>query len=50
MTKQADIKKKKEQLAKQLKLVCNETGKPRERDIVAVVRGAVRKAWMRVEH
>lgn len=47
MTKQADIKKKQEQLAKQLKNICNETGRPREKDIVAVVRGAVRKAWSR---
>lgn len=47
MTKASDVAKKKQQLAKQLKLVCNETGKPREKDIVAVVRGAVRKAWMR---
>ena len=47
MTKQLDIKKKQEQLSKQLKLVCNETGRPREKDVVAVVRGAVRKAWMR---
>ena len=47
MTKQADIKKKKEQLSKQLKNICNETGRPREKDIVAVVRGAVRKAWSR---
>lgn len=47
MTKQLDIKKKQQQLDKQLKLVCNKTGKPREKDIVAVVRGAVRKAWMR---
>ena len=47
MTKQADIKKKKEQLEKQLKKICNETGRPREKDIVAVVRSAVRRAWMR---
>lgn len=47
MTKQLDIKKKQQQLDKQLKNVCNETGRPREKDIVAVVRGAVRKAWMR---
>jgi len=45
MTKASDVAKKKQQLAKQLKLVCNETGKPREKDIVAVVRSAVRKAW-----
>ena len=47
MTKQLDIKKKQQQLDKQLKLVCNETGKPREKDIVAVVRSAVRKSWLR---
>lgn len=47
MTKASDVAKKKQQLAKQLKNVCNKTGKPREKDIVAVVRGAVRKAWMR---
>lgn len=47
MTKQLDIKKKQQQLAKQLKNICNKTGKQREKDIVAVVRGAVRKAWMR---
>ena len=47
MTKASDVAKKKQQLDKQLKLVCNETGKPREKDIVAVVRSAVRKAWMR---
>lgn len=47
MTKQADINKKQEQLARQLKKICNETGRPREKDILAVVRGAVRKAWMR---
>lgn len=47
MTKQADLKKKQEQLSKQLKNICNETGRPREKDIVAVVRGAVRKAWSR---
>ena len=47
MSKQLDIKKKQQQLEKQLKNICNKTGKPREKDIVAVVRGAVRKAWMR---
>lgn len=47
MTKASDVAKKKQQLAKQLKFVCDKTGRPREKDIVAVVRGAVRKAWMR---
>lgn len=47
MSKQDDIRKKQEQLAKQLKNICNETGRPREKDVVAVVRSAVRKAWMR---
>ena len=47
MTKKADIEKKQEQLDKQLKNICNETGRPREKDVVAVVRSAVRKAWMR---
>lgn len=47
ISKQSDIKKKQVQLAKQLKLVCNETGKPREKDVVGVVRSAVRRAWMR---
>lgn len=47
MSKQLDIKRKKIQLDKQLKSICNETGKPREKDIVAVVRSAVRRAWMR---
>lgn len=46
MSKQLDIKKKKIQLDKQLKSICNETGKPREKDVVAVVRSAVRRAWM----
>lgn len=45
MTKQLDIKKKQQQLDKQLKNVCNKTGKPREKDILTVVRSAVRKAW-----
>lgn len=47
MSKQDDIRKKQEQLAKQLKNICNETGRPREKDVIAVVRSAVRKAWMR---
>lgn len=47
MSRQDDIRKKQEQLAKQLKNICNETGRPREKDVIAVVRSAVRKAWMR---
>ena len=46
-TKREDVAKKKAQLDKQMKFVDSETGKPREKDIVAVVRSAVRQAWMR---
>lgn len=44
-TKRVDVAKKKAQLDKQMKLINHETGRPREKDILTVVRSAVRKAW-----
>lgn len=47
MTKQKDLVALKTRLAKQLKKVDNTTGRPKESDLVGVVRSAVRKSWMR---
>lgn len=47
MSKSKEVALKKAQLAKQLAKVCPETGRPREKDVLSVVRSAVRKSWMR---
>lgn len=41
---QADIKKREDKLKQFLKKL-DEDGKPKEKDVVAVVRSAIRSAW-----
>lgn len=43
---QADIKKREDKLKQFLKKL-DENGKPKEKDVVAVVRSAIRSAWMK---